>query len=325
MQHYRCLRLGIIFALLHAFFSSLSGVIINELPHIPAITINFYQHFLCLVVTCPLVLFRRYPLFPPNYRRVLVLRSLSSCVNVTLLFLSFRYIQFSDATAISFTSTAMTIVLAKLFLKEPCGVVHIVVITLSFSGVLLISRPAFLFHGLDKYDSDTMFGVSMALIATVLIATSSVTMRAMKTLQPATILVNFFFISVITLGFTTTLMNLWVLPHNLYQWTLVICLSIVALLSTTALTLAFRFESAGAVGTVTTSEIVFSYLWQYLFWNQSMHRESVVGALLIFTATLISSISRRFSSEDTSLPLPLHGNVFGKTIYKAPTYKDSVV
>ena len=320
-EKYHWIRVGVVFALLHSLTSSLYGVIIHDLSHIPAVTINLYQHIICFVVTCPIVVFNNIPLFPYNYRSVLILRSISSCVNVTLLFISFKYIPFSDSTAISFTSVAITVLLARIFLGEACNLIQIIVIVLSFSGVLLICRPTFLFRGFEDYDGDTMIGVSMALLATVLLSVSAVSMRAMKKLQTITIMINFFLVSVVCLAVITTLLQLWVLPENLYECFLLFSLAFVSLLSTAALTLAFRFEPAGVVSTVTTSEIVFSYSWQFFLWDTTIHWESLLGAMLILSATLMSSLCQRYTKEDKST----YGNLISKTIYRIAPHKDSIV
>lgn len=67
-------------------------------------------------------------------------------MTLSLLYYSFRELPLGDATTIIFSSPLIVIALSFLFLKEPCGVLRIMVVCTLFAGVVLVARPPFLFQ-----------------------------------------------------------------------------------------------------------------------------------------------------------------------------------
>lgn len=62
-----------------------------------------------------------------------------------LMYISYRLIPLADASTIVFSSPVWTSIFAAVFLKEPCGLVQTLTIVIALIGVLLISKPSFLF------------------------------------------------------------------------------------------------------------------------------------------------------------------------------------
>lgn len=71
-------------------------------------------------------------------------------MTLSLLYYSFRELPLGDATTIIFSSPVIVIALSFLFLKEPCGVLRIVVVCTLFAGVILVARPPFLFQVIES-------------------------------------------------------------------------------------------------------------------------------------------------------------------------------
>lgn len=67
-------------------------------------------------------------------------------MTLLLLYYSFRKLPLGDATTIIFSSPIIVIALSFLLLKEPCGLLRIVVVCVLFTGVILVSRPPLLFQ-----------------------------------------------------------------------------------------------------------------------------------------------------------------------------------
>ena len=71
-------------------------------------------------------------------------------MTLALLYYSFRELPLGDATTIIFSSPVIVIALSFLFLKEPCGILRILVVCTLFTGVVLVSRPPFLFQVIEN-------------------------------------------------------------------------------------------------------------------------------------------------------------------------------
>lgn len=67
-------------------------------------------------------------------------------MTLSLLYYSFRELPLGDATTIIFSSPVIVIALSFFFLKEPCGVLRVVVVCTLFMGVVLVARPPFIFQ-----------------------------------------------------------------------------------------------------------------------------------------------------------------------------------
>lgn len=72
-------------------------------------------------------------------------------MTLSLLYYSFRELPLGDATTIIFSSPVIVIALSFLFLKEPCGILRIVVVCTLFTGVVLVARPPFLFQVISSF------------------------------------------------------------------------------------------------------------------------------------------------------------------------------
>lgn len=65
---------------------------------------------------------------------------------LSLLYYSFRKLPIGDATTIIFSSPVIVIALSFIFLKEPCGILRVIVMCALFAGVIFVSKPPFLFQ-----------------------------------------------------------------------------------------------------------------------------------------------------------------------------------
>ncbi|XP_013398943.1 uncharacterized protein LOC106165318 [Lingula anatina] len=83
---------------------------------------------------------------------------------------AFRYLPIGDASVLEYTNPIYSVILARVILKEPCGVVEAFSTLVMLTGIILISRPSFLWG-----DSAALnpIGVTLAIATAV---TSSINM-----------------------------------------------------------------------------------------------------------------------------------------------------
>lgn len=65
---------------------------------------------------------------------------------LVLLFFTFRRLPLGDATTIIFSSPVFVLIMSFLFLREPCGFFRTLIVCLLLTGVILISKPPFIFQ-----------------------------------------------------------------------------------------------------------------------------------------------------------------------------------
>lgn len=91
---------------------------------------------------------------PPDIRRLLLLRGLCGFSGLLCAYQAFRYLSVSDTVTIQFLQPTVTGLLGYLLLKEPFTLREATAGIVSLCGVVLISRPPFIFgHGWGGHDT----------------------------------------------------------------------------------------------------------------------------------------------------------------------------
>ena len=75
----------------------------------------------------------------------LFLLALTGGLRILFVFLSFSLLPLGDATTILFSSPVIVMILSKFILKEACGMFRVVAAVTLLTGVILVSKPPFIF------------------------------------------------------------------------------------------------------------------------------------------------------------------------------------
>lgn len=193
-------------------------------------------------------------------------------------------------------------IFARLFLKEPCGLFNVLTVVLTLIGVILITRPSFLFvdgvHSLvdeESIDSSytvTVWGPVAALSATLFGANAYVLLRALKSVHFAVIMSNFGAFGVIY----SILIGLWLggmcWPLCGTERMLVVALAIFSFFGQILLTLALKLEQAGPVSIGRSCDIVFAFIWQVVFFKERPNGYSIIGAILVTSSVIWTGLRK---------------------------------
>lgn len=191
-----------------------------------------------------------------------------------------RHMPLADASVVVFSVPVFVAIFARIFLKEPCGPFHVLTVTLTLIGVVLITRPPLLFGGAsvpplaapsDRARTD-MWGAAAAFAATLFGANAYVLLRALKGLHFAVVMCNFgAFALMQTLGVSALLGALCV-PRCGFDRLLVVALALLSFGGQILLTLSLQLEQAGPVAIARSADIVFAFVWQMVFFNETPNR-----------------------------------------------------
>lgn len=142
-------------AMAQFFFASMSTSVkfLMETTEMSTLTLIFVRMGITLIF-CWIVLFiRRDPhpiLGPPEVRKILVLRGMAGFGGLVCAYQALRALSVSDAVTIGFLTPSFTALFGYLLLGESFGLKEAVSGFASLLGVILISRPPFIFgHGWD--------------------------------------------------------------------------------------------------------------------------------------------------------------------------------
>lgn len=308
----RCPYLGLILATLSSLFFSLCSVIVKWMTDIDPMALAAYRYLGVLLPAIPIVLYKQETVFPRGRRIMLLLRSLTGTAALMLSFYAFRHMPLADASVIVFSVPVFTAIFARMFLKEPCGFFNIVSVLLTLIGVVLITRPPAIFGttvgtlGQEAETSD-IWGAVAAFSATLFGANAYVLLRALKGIHFSVIMTNFGTIALAQCLFVTWLIGALCLPRCGTDRLLIVALALFSFGGQILLTLALQLEQAGPVAIARSSDIVFAFIWQVLFFNEIPNRYSIGGAVLVMSSVLLTGLRK------WALALP-EGSSFKNTI-----------
>ena len=137
---------GVLIAALSGLSFALASFIIKMVPSVNSVQILVTRSLIQFLFYFPIVILYKLPIFGlRGERATLYTQGFLAFIAFGLMYISYRLIPLADASTIVFSSPVWTSIFAAVFLKEPCGLVQTLTIVIALIGVLLISKPSFLF------------------------------------------------------------------------------------------------------------------------------------------------------------------------------------
>lgn len=216
-----------------------------------------------------------------NRKGLLLTRGVIGFGALSAFFFALTRLPLADATVIQYTNPVFTAVLAALVLSERMRARDVALVLLSLAGVVLMTRPGFLFGGLEERLDPLAVGVALA--GAILSAGAYVTVRQLGRTEDPVVIV-FWFAVIATLGSLpfTAVNGLMPTP---WEWGALLGIGVVTQLGQVFLTLGLREERAGRAMAVAYMQIVFAAIWGVLFFAEIPDLWGVTGALLIVVGT----------------------------------------
>ena len=222
-------------------------------------------------------------------RRTLLLRGVLGFLALSCFYYAVVHLPLADATVIQYTNPVWTGLIAAVVLGEGLRRREVACAAASLAGVVLMTRPSFLFGGgataLDP------LATAVALAGAVLSAAAYVTVRALGRTEASMVIV-FWFALVSTVGSlpATLATALWPTP---WEWLLLLGVGVSTQLGQVYITRGLKRERAGRAMTVGYLQIVFAAAWGALFFAEVPGPWSVAGALLVISSTAVLARSGR--------------------------------
>lgn len=282
--------LGILLASLSSLFFSLCSLIVKWLSDVDPQELATIRFVGILLPALPLVIYHNLDPFPKGHRLMLLLRSFAGATSITLIFYAIRLMPLADASVIIFTSPVVVAIFARIFLKETCGLFHYFTLFLTISGVLMITRPPFLFgQSTAQYN---FLGPLAALLSTIFTAIVFIILRVLKNLHFSVILVCFATYSMMQSFSMAWATGKLCWPKCGTERLLVVALGLFSFAGQMLLTIATQLEEAGLVAIARTVDVVFAFIWQIIFFNEVPSIFSVIGALLVTSSVVLIGLRK---------------------------------
>ncbi|KAF4531657.1 hypothetical protein B566_EDAN018104 [Ephemera danica] len=285
--------LGIVLATVSSLFFSLCSVIVKMLVNVHPMELATCRFVGVLLPALPIMLYRKEDPFPKGSRLALIARCFVGTTGLMLSFYAFRHMPLADASVIVFSVPVFVAVFARIFLKEPCGIFHVVTILLTLVGVVLITRPPMVFGSkVNNGDESSMWGAIAAFSATIFGANAYVLLRALKRLHFSVIMANFGSFAIVQTMLITFILGELCIPRCGKDRLLIVALALFSFGGQILLTVALQVEQAGPVALARTADIVFAFVWQVLFFNEVPNRYSISGAILVTSSVLLTGLRK---------------------------------
>ena len=268
---------------LSALLFACMGVVIRE----ASATVNnenivFFRNLVGVVFFLPLLLVKGLRPFKTQRLKSHLMRTSYGLAAMYCFFYAIAHLPLADAMLFTYSAPVFTPIIAYLWLKEPLTKRMLGLSLLGLIGVILVAKP-----------SDALFS-SLSLVglaASLLAATAFVSIREMSDTEPAYRMVFYFalfssLISAIPLSWASQ-------PLSNAELILLCSAGLLAALAQIVMSRAYSLAPPGLIGPVAYLAIVFAGIFSLLRWGETPDSTSLMGAGLIFTASLLAVLWRK--------------------------------
>ncbi len=204
------------------------------------------------------------------------LRALFGLTSMGFFYYSITRIPLADATIIHYAAPIIVTALSVPLLLERVGVLRWSAVLVGLLGVYVLVDPS---------GRGVTAGIAAGLISALASAFVTIWVRKLSKTEPVLVIVVFYNLAGIVICALWTLLVGWVTPSPLEF----AVLAVFGLLSAAAqyfMTAAFRFAQAVTLTPFEYSVLIFAALLGYVFWEETLEINTLIGAALIVASGL---------------------------------------
>ncbi len=222
-------------------------------------------------------------------RRLLLFRGVLGFVGLSCVYYAVTHLPLAEATVLHYVQPVFTSLLALLFLREALHRGVVLSCAASLVGVVLVTRPAFLFGEASSALDPVAAGV--AVLGAFFSASAYIVVRRLAATEDPVVIVLYFPLVAVPASIPP-LVPVAVWPAGI-DWLVLLGVGVTAQLGQVWLTRGLQKETAGRATAVTYLQVVFCALWGVLFFGEVPNAWTATGAGLILVSTLLLAIHPR--------------------------------
>lgn len=313
-------NLGLLLVAASQFFFSAMNTSVKWLnsSEEPVPTLELIQVRMGITYVCSVayMCWKRIPdpfLGPKGVRALLVFRGFTGFFTLSGMYFSLQHLSLSDATVLTFIAPILTGFSGAVFLKESLSIGEVLAGLCSFLGVVLVSRPQFLFgssrefldpsEGLpEAIPAERMLSVLAALVG-VLGATGTYTILCAIG-KKAHILHSLAFFSSQSVLVSTLGIILFripsVIPTRISGAILLLLISLLGLIAQILLTMGLQLETAGRGTLAVYTSLIFAIIFEFAVFHTTPSTLSITGALIIISSSIYTTLTKRKAATETA-------------------------
>lgn len=222
-----------------------------------------------------------------NDRPRLITRGIVGFLALSGFYYALVHLPLADATVVQYTNPVFASLLAVPVLGERLRGREVATLLVCMLGVVIATRPTFLFgHGEGALDP---LAVGVGLAAAVFSAGAYVTVRSLRGREDPLVIVFYFALVSVIFAVPTALPGaIWPTPM---EWLVLLGVGVTTQVGQLCVTRGLHLERAGRATAMGYLQIVFAALWGALFFAELPDAGTIIGAILIVGSTL--ALARR--------------------------------
>ncbi|KAI1290259.1 Solute carrier family 35 member G1 [Halotydeus destructor] len=295
---------GLMMAILSAVIFATASFTVKLMPAVHPVEVVISRSIIQLLVFAPAILLTGGSFKAPKGERwPLFLRGAFGFTAFGLAYSSLHLIPLGDSSTIVFSSPVYVSIFACILIGEACGLFQVVVIAITLSGVILISKPTFIF-GVHESVADIEYrteGTIMSFISSMATALTFVMIRKLQKTSASVVIAWFSIISIIMGIIVLTGVYVFLDQDHLIrfptdftmkEWLLLLVNGLCGVAGQFSLTIALKIEEAGVVSLARTTDIIVAFIYQVSFLAEPVHWTSLVGAAIVMLGVCVSGVRR---------------------------------
>ena len=215
-------------------------------------------------------------------RKLLLFRGVVGFLALACFYHSVVHLPLADATVIQYTNPVFAAILAAAVLGERVRRREALSVLVSLVGVVMVTRPSFLFGAAAQRIQPLDVGIGLA--GAVFSAVAYVTIRRLRAEHPMVIVFYFTLVSVIGSLPAAFHDAVWPTP---VEWLILLGVGVTTQIGQVSLTRGLRLERAGKATAVAYLQVVFAALWGALFFAEIPDAGTLLGTALVIGSTLV--------------------------------------
>ena len=268
---------GVLYVAVAELLIAVSAALIKLLSQssVPLELAIFYRNFFGLLILSVFVGGHGLQILKTRVIHLHVSRACLGLMAMYCFFYALKHIPLAMAMTLFMTTPFFIPIVAAFWLKESVKASTLVIILLGFAGVVLIMDPR------GDFSPIMLVAVAGGLLAAVV----KVNLRKMgATEHPVTIV--FYFALLSTLISLLPALPRWQIP-SLREYTLLLAIGFAASGGQLLLSRGFSYAPASVIGPIGFVSILYSALFGWIFWNETLNQYFLLGACLIIAAGVL--------------------------------------
>ena len=278
-----CHQKGIRYLLGSGLAFSLMSVCVKAIGvRIPVPELVFVRAAISLIIT-RLLLFKN-KINPWGYqKRLLLLRGLMGTIALFCIFKALTILPIATATVIQYIYPTFTAICAYFILKENIYKKIIFSIIIGWIGIILVTQPEW---STNSNVIESVIAIAIAILGALMTSLAYICVRKLSEKEDPLVIIFYFPLVSLPLSLPF-IINDFVLPTGI-DWVWILGIGLFTQIGQLCITEGLRLIPAGQATSLNYSQVIFSSIWGFFIFRETITKEIFLGGFCVLISTIIS-------------------------------------